>query len=170
MKTAICYYSRHHGNTLKVLKAMAEEGDVDLIDVTLRQSVRLEEYDCIGFASGIYAFEFQKSVVAFARQYLPQGKPVFFVYTYGGAKGSGAKAVAEAAREKNCPILGEFSCKGYDTFGPFKLVGGIAKGRPNGRDLEKAREFYRGLQAQMPQINGKNVAQRGPETAPRVEE
>ena len=81
MRTAICYYSRHHGNTLKVLKAMAEEGDVDLIDVTLRQSVRLEEYDCIGFASGIYAFEFQKAVAAFARQYLPQGKPVFFVYT-----------------------------------------------------------------------------------------
>ena len=170
MKTAICYYSRHHGNTLKVLKAMAEEGDVDLIDVTLRQSVHLEEYDCIGFASGIYAFEFQKAVVAFARQYLPQGKPVFFVYTFGGAKGSGAKAVAEAAREKGCPILGEFSCKGYDTFGPFKLVGGIAKGRPNGRDLEKAREFYRGLQAQMPQINRKNVVRQEPETEPRVEE
>ncbi len=170
MRTAICYYSRHHGNTRKVLKAMAEEGDVDLIDVTLRQSVRLEEYDCIGLASGIYAFEFQKSVVAFARQYLPQGKPVFFVYTYGGAKGSGAKAVAEVAGEKNCPILGEFSCKGYDTFGPFKLVGGIAKGRPNGRDLEKAREFYRGLQAQMPQTNRKNVAQRGPGADPHGKE
>ena len=36
----------------------------------------------------------------FARQYLPQGKPVFFVYTYGGAKGSGAKALEEIAREK----------------------------------------------------------------------
>lgn len=152
MKTAICYYSRHHGNTLKVLQAMAGEGDVDLIDVTLRQSVRLEEYDCVGFASGIYAFEFQKAVVEFARQYLPQGKPVFFVYTYGGAKGSGAKAVAEIAREKNCPILGEFSCKGYDTFGPFKLVGGIAKGHPNERDLEKARRFYRDLQGRMTRV------------------
>ena len=46
MKTAICYYSRHHGNTLKVLQAMAEEGDVDLIDVTTRQAVQLEGYDC----------------------------------------------------------------------------------------------------------------------------
>ena len=146
MKTAICYYSRHHGNTLKVLKAMAEEGDVDLIDVTLRQSVRLEEYDCIGLASGIYAFEFQKSVVAFARQYLPQGKPVFFVYTYGGAKGSGAKDLEDIAREKESLLLGEFSCRGYDTFGPFKLVGGIAKGHPNGRDLENVRKFYREIQ------------------------
>ena len=145
MKAAVCYYSRHHGNTRKVLEAMAEEGNLDLIDVTARQAVRLEEYDCIGFASGIYGFEFQKAVVEFARQYLPQSKPVFFVYTYGGAKGNGPKAVAEIAKEKNCPILGEFSCKGYDTFGPFKLVGGIAKGHPNARDLEKARSFYRNL-------------------------
>ena len=79
MKTAICYYSRHHGNTLKVLRAMADEGNLDLIDVTRRQMVLLEEYDCVGFASGIYAFTFQKAVVEFARQYLPQGKPVFFV-------------------------------------------------------------------------------------------
>lgn len=151
MKTAVCYYSRHHGNTRKVLEAMACEGDVDLIDVTTRQAVRLEEYDCVGFASGIYGFEFQKAVVEFARQYLPQGKPVFFVYTYGGAKGTGAKAVAEIAKEKNCPVLGEFSCKGYDTFGPFKLVGGLAKGHPNESDLENARQFYRKIQAQNPQ-------------------
>ena len=143
MKTAICYYSRHHGNTLKVLEAMAAEGDIDLIDVTARQAVRLDGYECIGFASGIYAFEFQKGVVEFARQYLPAQKPVFFVYTYGGAKGTGAKAVAQIAKEKNCPVLGEFSCKGYNTFGPFQLVGGIAKGRPNAQDLENARKFYR---------------------------
>ena len=146
MKTAICYYSRHHGNTLKVLEAIAAENEVDLIDVTARQMVRLDEYDCIGFASGIYGFEFHKGVVQFARQYLPAGKPVFFVYTYGGAKGTGAKAAAEIAKEKGCPVLGEFGCKGYDTFGPFKLVGGIAKGHPNARDLDKARAFYREIQ------------------------
>ena len=146
MKTAICYYSRHHGNTLKVLQAMADVGDIDLIDVT-KQKAALADYDCVGFASGIYGFEFQKAVVEFAHQQLPQSKPVFFVYTYGGAKGTGAKALAQIAGEKGCPVLGEFSCKGYDTFGPFKLVGGIAKGRPNERDLEKARAFFLGLQA-----------------------
>ena len=71
MKTAICYYSRHHGNTRQVLEAMAREGDVELIDVTTRQTVRLERYDCIGFASGIYAFAFHPAVAEFARQYLP---------------------------------------------------------------------------------------------------
>ena len=145
MKTAICYYSRHHGNTLKVLEAMALEGEVDLIDVTTRQTVRLDGYDCVGFACGIYGFSFHPAVEAFARQYLPAAKPVFFVYTYGVAKGAGAKDVAAVAAEKGCPVLGEFGCKGYDTFGPFRLVGGIAKGRPDARDLENARAFYRGL-------------------------
>lgn len=145
MKTVICYYSRHHGNTLKVLEAMAQQGDVDLIDVNTRQAVRLEEYDCIGFASGIYGFEVHKSVVNFARQYLPQGKPVFFVYTYGGAKGSAAKSIMNIAAERGCPILGQFGCRGYDTFGPFKIIGGIAKGHPNARDLENAQKFYREL-------------------------
>ena len=145
MKTAVCYYSRHHGNTLKVLEAMAQGGEMDLIDVTTRQLVRLEEYDCIGFASGIYGFEMQKAVVEFARQYLPAGKPVFFVYTFGGARGTGAKVLAAIAKEKGCPVLGEFGCKGYDTFGPFKLVGGIAKGHPDQKDLAAARAFYRRL-------------------------
>ena len=134
---------------------MAGEGEVELVDVTARQSVRLEEYDCIGFASGIYFGAFHSGVLAFARQYLPQGKPVFFVYTYGGAKGSGAAAVSRIAEEKLCPVLGAFSCKGYDTFGPFKLVGGIAKGHPDERDLENARAFYRQLRARWERGEGK---------------
>lgn len=145
MKTAICYLSYHHGNTRKVVEAMAREGDVDLIDVRARQVVRLEEYDRVGFASGIYGFEMHEAVIAFARQYLPAGKPVFFVCTYGGVKGAGAKKLARIAAEKGCPLLGEFGCKGYDTFGPFKLVGGIAKGHPSEEELEQARAFYRGL-------------------------
>ena len=142
MKTVICYYSRHHGNTLKVLKAMGQMGETDFVDVTAGHDVHLEDYSCIGFASGIYGFEVHKAVVEFARQHLPRGKQVFFVYTYGGIKGTGAKALEIVAREKDCTILGEFSCKGYDTFGPFKIVGGIAKGHPDQTDLEQAKAFY----------------------------
>ena len=143
MKTVICCYSRHHGNTRKVAEAMALEGGADLIDVTTRQTVRLEEYDCVGFASGIYGFEFHKAVTAFARQYLPEGKPVFFVCTYGALRGAGAKELESLARERGCPVLGTFGCKGYDTFGPFRLVGGIAKGHPDEQDLNNTRAFYR---------------------------
>lgn len=149
MKTAVCYYSRHHGNTRKVLDSMAGIGDMDLIDVTIRQAVHLENYDCIGFASGIYFGKFHESVLHFARQYLPQGKRVFFVCTYGGGQGSSTKELEALADERNCAVLGTFGCKGYDTFGPFKLVGGIAKGRPNAGDLENARRFYQTIVAKL---------------------
>ena len=42
---------------------------------------------------------------------------------------------------------GDFACKGWDTWSPLKLVGGINKGRPDESDLEEARKFAKGLLA-----------------------
>lgn len=145
MKTAICYYSRHHGNTRKVLAAMAQGSGVDLIDVTSRVAVHLEDYDCIGFASGIYYSKFQETVLDFARQYLPRGKDVFFVYTCGSMRKGYTNAIAAVVTDKGANIRGEYGCRGFDTFGPFKLIGGIAKGHPNEDELQKAKAFYRSI-------------------------
>ena len=147
MKTVLCYYSYHHGNTRKVAEAMAAAGDVTLLDVRAAPTADLTGYDCVGLASGIYGFEVHKALVDFARASLPAGKPVFFVTTCGAAKGAGTKALAAVAAEKGCPVLGEFGCKGFDTFGPFKLVGGIAKGHPDAQDLADARAFYLSIAA-----------------------
>jgi len=145
LKTAICYYSRHHGNTLRVLEAMAEGQDVDLIDVTSRTEAHLEQYDMVGFASGIYYSKFHDSVMKFAEQYLPEGRKVFFVYSCGFKRSGYTKAIAETVTAKRANILGEYGCRGYDTFGPFRLMGGIAKGHPNTAELQKAGEFYRSI-------------------------
>ena len=51
MKIAIIYYSRHHGNTKKVLDAIREIYDLELIDVLECKEKDLSEYDAIGFAS-----------------------------------------------------------------------------------------------------------------------
>ena len=147
MKTVLCYYSYHHGNTRKVAEAMAAAGDVTLLDVRATPAADLTGYDCVGLASGIYGFEVHKALADFARANLPAGKPVFFVTTCGAAKGVGAKALAAVAAEKGCPVLGEFGCKGFDTFGPLKLMGGIAKGHPNAQDLADARAFYQNIAA-----------------------
>ena len=53
MNAAICYSSQHHGNTLRVLEVLASRYDIDLIDVTSRIAPHLEQYDAVGFASGI---------------------------------------------------------------------------------------------------------------------
>jgi flavodoxin len=150
MKAAVCYYSRHHGNTLKVLEAMAQGNDLELIDVTSCTAADLTPYDVVGFASGVYYGKFHESVVNFARQCLPSGKKVFFIYTCGAQRGGYTKAIAQAANEKRTAIWGEYGCLGYDTFGPFKLIGGIAKGHPNAAELDGARKFYEQITEETP--------------------
>lgn len=145
MKTAIVYYSKHHGNTKKLLSEIAAKHDVTLIDVTDAPVTDLCEYDRIGFASGIYYSKFQKSLLKFAEAYMPDGKETFFIYTCGAKKDGYTKAISEAVGKHDAKILGEYGCLGFDSFGPFKLIGGIAKGHPDASELERAVAFYESL-------------------------
>ena len=38
-------------------------------------------------------------------------------------------------------MIGSFSCRGFDTVGPFGFIGGINRGRPNDHDLDRAAAF-----------------------------
>ena len=143
MKTAIIFASVHHGNTRKIVEKIARNNDVDLIDATQVKEKDLSEYDRIGFASGIYYGKFHQSVLNFASVNLPEYKEVFLICTYGGS--AAYQSIETIIKDKHCNVIGKFSCKRYDTFGPFKLVGGIAKGHPNEKDLTAAMEFYQSL-------------------------
>ena len=144
--TAIVYYSKHHGNTKKLLDAIARENDVTLIDVTEQPDADLSAYDRIGLASGIYYSSFARQMLAFADAHLPEDKEVFYLYTHGAPGGHFLKAIREIAEKKHCREIGEYRCQGFDTFGPFKLVGGIAKGHPTEDEIRGAVSFYQGLQ------------------------
>lgn len=142
MKTAIVYYSKHHGNTKKLLDAVAEKNEVTLIDVTADPVTDLSEYDRIGFASGIYYSKFQKALLKFAEEHMPENKETFFIYTYGAEKEGYTDAITDAVKPHGAKILGEFGCFGLNTFGPFKLIGGIAKGHPDTDDINNVLSFY----------------------------
>lgn len=143
MKTAIIYYSRHHGNTKKLIDALAAAHDVTAIDVSEAAQADLTGYDAIGLASGIYYSRFHRSMLDFARNHLPAGKPVFFLYTYGAKKDGYTRAITQAVQ--GAQILGGYGCLGFNTFGPFKLFGGMAKGHPNEDELRAAVAFYDAL-------------------------
>ena len=145
MSTAIVYYSKHHGNTKKLLDAIAEKHPVTLIDVTAQPDADLSGYERIGFASGIYYSAFAKQIISFANAHLPERKDVFYIYTHGAPKGDFLKAMREIADKKHCREIGEYRCQGFDTFGPFKLVGGIAKGHPTEEEIKGAVTFYKQL-------------------------
>ena len=144
--TAIVYYSEHHGNTKKVLDAIKEsDSSIELIDVTDKHEVDLNGYDRIGAASGIYFGKFAEKVQTFLKINLPTGKDVFFIATAGNPIEHNFNSVSEVIRSKHCNEIGRFQCKGFDTFGPLKLVGGLQKGHPDDNELNEAVEFYRGL-------------------------
>ncbi len=145
MKTAIVYYSGHHGNTRKLLDAIAAENEVTLIDVTEQPSADLSGFDRIGLASGIYYNSFAKQLLSFAEAHLPEKKDVFYLCTHGAPRGIFLTAVRRIAERKQCRELGAYDCLGFDTFGPFKLIGGIAKGHPTEEEIRGAAAFYRNL-------------------------
>ena len=141
---AIVYASTHHGNTKKVVDAIAKEFDVELIDATQVQEKDMSGYDLIGFASGIYAAQFHQQVKNFAQKNLPENKRIFFIMTSAMNKDF-SRSMDDSIKGKNAEVVGKFTCHGYNTFGPFKLVGGTSKGHPDDNDLADAFEFYRTL-------------------------
>ena len=147
MTTAIVYYSRHHGNTKMLLDAIAAaDSTVSLIDVTEQPDADLSSFDRIGLASGIYFSSFAKQIIAFAEAHLPENKDVFYIYTHGAPVGGFLRGIRTIVKKKHSREIGKYHCHGFDTFGPFGKIGGIAKGHPNEKDMAKAVAFYLGLQ------------------------
>ncbi len=145
MKSILIYASTHHGNTKKVVDAIANEFDIEVVDATKIHEKDLTDYDLIGFASGIFFTKFSEQVLRFARECLPENKNVFFIATAGNPMKGNFNSIASMAEEKKCNEVGRFQCKGFDTYGPFKLVGGIQKGHPDEDELKDAVDFYKGI-------------------------
>lgn len=86
-----------------------------------------------------------KQLLSYAEEHLPENKDVFFIYTHGAPKGGFLKDIREITKKKNCRELGKYHCLGFDTFEPFKIVGGIAKGHPDGKEITDAVKFFQEL-------------------------
>ena len=142
LKTAIIYESTHHGNTKKLIQAISDKHGVVLIDVNSAAAADLEQYDVIGLASGIAFGKFYEKITEFAKNSLPNGKKVFFIYTCGRNSKNFSQNIKGIAESRGCVSLGSYGCKGYDTYGPFKLVGGINKQNPNIDEINGAVEFF----------------------------
>jgi len=147
MKTLIVFYiSVHHKNTEKVAKVIAEELGADLVSIGQAQPETLSAYDLIGFGSGIFYGKFHKTLLLFVEGlHTVPGVRVFIFSTSGDGKIENHAAFKELLVRRGFSVVGDFSCKAWDSWGPLKLFGGINKGRPNEEDLEEAREFARGL-------------------------
>jgi flavodoxin len=146
MKTLIIYQSIHHGNTEKIAKKIAEVLGADLKKPNEVKPEDLANYDLIGFGSGIYYTRFHISILKFI-DLLPEmsSKKAFIFYTHGARVEKFGKKFAEKLTAKGFSLAGVFHCRGFDTFGPFKLIGGLCKGHPDEKDLTAAAQFAENL-------------------------
>jgi len=152
MLTLIIYHSIHHGNTEKIAQVMADVLKAKLIksdDVDLNS---ISYHDLIGFGSGVYFGRTHRSLLKLVDKLPDQKGKKAFVFTTSGMGRVWlynvlAKPLKKKLLEKNFKIVGEFNCRGWDTYPIYvRPFGGINKGRPNEKDLEKAREFARNLE------------------------
>ena len=150
MNCLLVLFSYHHKNTEKIAKVFARVLDAQI--KTPREIVpkELQEYDLVGFGSGIYGEKHHKTLLDIADR-LPQvvDKKAFIFST---SAILGEKKVAkdhstlrEKLQYKGYMIVDEFACKGFNTNSFLRFIGGMNKGRPNAEDLKNAEEFAQNL-------------------------
>jgi flavodoxin len=146
MKSIVIYTSQAHGNTKKVAQVIADTLKVELIETEKVNPNDLNQFDLVGFGSGIYSGDFHEEIHKLISK-LPSltAKKAFVFSTSGYGKSSLNDKTKKELVDKGFNVIGSFACKGLDTFGIMKLIGGVAKGRPNEKDLQEARIFAKGL-------------------------
>lgn len=150
MKSVLFYASFHHGNTKKIAEAIAAELGAEAVPCLEADKFSIAECGLIGFGSGVYFRKFHRSMYKLLDG-LPEveNKRAFLFSTSGVGKNRLLNIAHEDFRKKlqkkNFVVEDEFNCRGYDTYGILKLTGGMNRGRPDEKDLERARKFAESL-------------------------
>lgn len=150
MKTAIIYKSVHRGNTKKIAEVMAEALEADLFDLKDINKDIINDYDLIGFGSGIYYYKPHKKLRKFVEELdNVENKYAFHFSTSGD--GRYYDWLEKKLTSKGFDVMGEFHCKGYYAYSIKGIISrkGLNKGKPNEEDFDNARKFAESLKLKM---------------------
>lgn len=145
MKTLIIYESYHHGNTKKLLEECQKQTSIELFHLGEKDEPEFSDYDCIGFASGVYMGKMDEKLISllYEHQDLLQKKKLFIITTCGSGSSKYALKQAKELQNRGFSQVNFYNCKGFDTYGPFGLIGGISKNHPNSMDISQAVQFLK---------------------------
>lgn len=138
--------SVHHGSTAKVAEAMREVLGAQVATPEETSYTSLANHSLVGFGSGVYYGQMHPALVDWLRG-LPDAKAATipaFIFTTSGLPVLARLWAAPMRRlltRKGFAVLGEFACRGFDTWGPLWLTGGLNRNHPDERDLDRARRF-----------------------------
>ena len=144
--------SVHHGNTAAVARCIAEELHADVVAPEEAPASSITGRGLVGFGSGVYYGGLHPSLVGWLRG-LPDATEATipaFVFSTSGLPFLARIWHAPLRRllaRKGFRVVGEFACRGFDTWGPLRLAGGLNRRHPDAHDLGRAREFARRIAA-----------------------
>jgi flavodoxin len=145
MKSLIICSSKSHGNTRRVADRIAEVLDAEVVTPESVDPATLPEYDLVGFGSGIYYMTVDPRLRNLIRHLSTVDHLRAFTFFTSGAREvpllSYHKPIRKWLEAKGFEMIGSFSCRGFDTVGPFGFIGGINRGRPDDYDLGRAAAF-----------------------------
>lgn len=135
----IIYASVHHQNTKKVVDYLMSHvcAKTDAVDIMSDKSPDIENENLIILASGIYFSTFHKAMLDYIRRTDFSGKKCVLLYTCGLEYRNYAKKTAKLLAGRGANYIGSCRCRGFDTYGPLKRIGGIAKNHPNAADMSR---------------------------------
>lgn len=153
-KGLIIVYSYHHNNTAKIASEIAKVLNVPVKTPEQVNMEELQEYDFIGFGAGIDSGRHYKPLLDFADNLPEANKKSGFIFSTSAIQGEIKVAkdhslLRQKLQSKGYIIVGEFSCKGFNTNSFLKYIGGMNKGNPNREDLKHAEEFALNLVKRM---------------------
>ncbi|MER7580468.1 flavodoxin family protein [Kitasatospora sp. NPDC097691] len=151
MKAVIVCASVSHGNTRRIAEAVGRVLSAPVVEPEQIDPAELADHDLVGFGSGIFTGRFHPRLRDFVRSVPREQRARAFVFATSGLPELPVRPftrpLARALEQKGFEVAGAFSCRGFDTWLPFRLVGGINKARPGAADLAAARAFAEGLRA-----------------------
>lgn len=153
-KCLIIVYSYHHNNTAKIASKLSE---LLHAQVKTPEQVTLEEfqeYDLIGFGAGIDSGRHYKPLLDLVDRLPEVNKKSGFIFSTSAIQGDAKvekdhSLLRQKLQSKGYLIVGEFSCKGFNTNSFLKYFGGMNKDRPNSADLGNAEDFALNLAKRM---------------------
>ncbi|MFB0630411.1 flavodoxin family protein [Streptomyces sp. AB3(2024)] len=144
MKAVIVCASVSHGNTRRVADTMALVLGAKVVSPEEAGPAEPAGADLVGFGSGVFHGRLHPRLTDFVEA-LPAGRGRAFVFATSGLPEKPfapfTRPLVRLLEGKGFEVDGSFSCRAFDTWAPFKLVGGINKQRPNAGDLAAARAF-----------------------------
>lgn len=148
-RVAVVVSSWHHGNTRKIAEAIGDELRADVLTTDEAYAVDLSQYELVGFGSGIYFAKHDEKLFELVKAKPALPHHVFLFSTAGNTLlwRIYHRGLRRLLTSRGCTVINEFNCPGWDTVGPFVLFGGFYRGRPNEKDLARAREFARQLKS-----------------------